>query len=605
MLLTRVHDAHDTIHTGASGSVPIQRPACSTPGSWPHRAARWLFLLLVLLMVPSACKRGDDGSPKAAGWKPNVDGNVMGVRLRDVEQAIVARVSSDDRPAAVDSRQWKRVRQLYSTYGDTPLWFDGDGLTDRARALAHTLTEASEEGLHVDAYPLDEIVDALTVVHEADRPTADQLAHADLIFTATYVALAEDLLGGQIDPRSVSPSWHIDPHQTDVDSAVARALSAQRFDQALSGLRPQDSSYAVLRRELANYRELAAAGGWTIVPEGKAVKPGEQAPAAQLRALRSRLASEGYLPADAATADSAPAAGRELYDRALAGVVATFQADHAIEVDSILGGQTISSLNLPASFRADQIAANMERHRWLPHALGSRFVLVNVPAFQMQAFENGRMALEMKVVVGEEYDDKATPTFSDSMSTVVFRPYWNVPDGIAEREIYPKLEADPSYFERRNFETFTEGGRTHVRQKPGGDNSLGLVKFLFPNEFAIYLHDTPDSSTFARDVRAASHGCIRLERPASFAQWVLGWDAEKVQEAMNTGPDDQKVSLDRKIPVYIVYFTAFARDGKLLFGNDLYDRDAALVRHLAKFTTADSSAQARVEKLKKLISSVD
>src|SRR5690606_26695136 len=164
---------------------------------------------------------------------------------------------------------------------------------------------------------------------------------------------------------------------------------------------------------------------------------------------------------------------------------------------------------IPPSYRAGQIAANMERFRWLPRSLGSRFVLVNVPAFRVQAFENGRVALEMKVVVGEEYDDKATPTFSDSMATVVFRPYWNVPDGIAEKEIYPKEEADPGYMERRNFETYTEGGKTHLRQKPGGDNSLGLVKFLFPNEFAIYLHDTPDSSTFARDVRAASHGCIR------------------------------------------------------------------------------------------------
>ncbi len=553
-------------------------------------------------MLPSACKRAQDDVPKAEGWKPNVDGKVMGMALENVEQAIVARVSSDDRPPTVDSRQWKRVRQLYSTYGDTPLWFDGDGLTDRARALTRTLTEANKDGLRASAYPLDDMVNVLTAVRGNDRPTAEQLAHADVVFTATYVALAEDILGGQLDPRSVSPSWHIDPHQTDVDSAVALALSAQRFDQALAGLRPRDSSYAVLRHELENYRRLAASGGWTTVPEGKAVKPGEQAPSAQLRALRARLVTEGYLPADAATSDSGTTGTRATYDHSLAGVVATFQARHGIEVDSILGGQTVKSLNLPASYRADQIAANMERHRWLPHALGTRFVLVNVPAFQVQAFENGKVALQMKVVVGEEYDDKATPTFSDSMSTVVFRPYWNVPDGIAEKEIYPKQAADPSYFERRNFETFTEGDKTHVRQKPGGDNSLGLVKFLFPNEFAIYLHDTPDSSAFARDVRAASHGCIRLEQPADFAQWVLGWDAAKVQEAMNSGPDDQKISLEQKIPVYIVYFTAFARDGKLVFGNDLYDRDSALIRHLGEAGRSDASAQAALEKLEKLVS---
>ncbi len=591
-----------SVHANLSDAMKVHRLAGAPSKSWQLRATRVVVLLLSLLILPSACKRGQEEAPKAAGWKPNVGGKVMGVPLQGVEQAIVARVDAEERPASVDSRQWKRVRQLYSAYGDSPLWFDDDGLSDRARALAHTLTEANKDGLRISEYPLDEMVSALAAVRGADGPTADQLAHADVIFTATYVALAEDLLGGQIDPRSVSPSWHIDPHQTDVDSAVALALSAQRFDEALTGLRPQDSSYAVLRRELEQYRVLVAAGGWVTVPGGKAVKPGEQAPATQLRALRARLAAENYLPADSAVADSGVVSGRALYDKALAGVVARFQANHGIEVDSILGGQTVESLNLPASYRTHQIAANMERHRWLPRTLGTRFVLVNVPAFQVQAFENGKVALEMKVVVGQEYDDRATPSFSDSMSMVVFRPYWNVPDGIAEKEIYPKQRADPSYFERRNYETFTEGGKTHVRQKPGGDNSLGLVKFLFPNEFAIYLHDTPDSSVFARDIRAASHGCIRLERPASFAEWVLGWDAAKVEETMNSGPDDNKVTLERKIPVYIVYFTAFARNGGLAFGNDLYDRDAALVSRLEADSETAAAEQAAMAKLKELTS---
>jgi murein L,D-transpeptidase YcbB/YkuD len=165
-----------------------------------------------------------------------------------------------------------------------------------------------------------------------------------------------------------------------------------------------------------------------------------------------------------------------------------------------------------------------------------------------------------------------------------------VPDEIAEKEVYPKSAADPDYWSRNHFEEVTENGKTRVRQQPGDDNSLGLVKFLFPNDFAIYLHDTPEDQLFEQDVRAASHGCIRLEKPAELAQWVLGWDANRVHQAMYQGADDQQVSLAQKVPVYIVYFTAYARDGQLYFGNDIYDRDTAIVKAVAAAARPDSAA---------------
>lgn len=567
------------------------------------RTARWALLALAIAIIPGACGRDRDGDVvKAAGWRPNLDGKVLGVPLGELEQVVGKRLSSAEPPRPIDARQWKRTRQLYQSYGDSPLWFDGDGLSDRARALVRALTEAHTDALRLSAYPLDDALASLRAVTSTDRPSADQIATADLVLTAAYVALAEDMLTGQLDPRSVSQGWHIEPQQVDVDSAVARAIGAERFDLALAGLRPHDSTYTLLRKELARYRRLAATP-WARVPTGRAVKPGDRAPAAQLLALRARLGAEGYLAAgDTLPLDARGApAGQAVYDHRLAGAVATFQARHGIEVDSILGGQTVASLNLPASYRAGQIAANMERLRWLPRTLGARYVLVNVPAFQVQGYEGGKVALEMKVVVGAEYDDRSTPTFSDSMSTVVFRPYWNVPDGIAEQEIYPRAAADPGYMDRKHYEVVTENGKSRVRQKPGEDNSLGLVKFLFPNEFAIYLHDTPDSTTFAQDVRAASHGCIRLERPADFARWVLGWDAAKVEQAMHAGPDDQEVTLERKIPVYIVYFTTYARDGQLWFGNDLYDRDRALVERIGRGAAADSTARTTAAELEKLI----
>jgi len=182
----------------------------------------------------------------------------------------------------------------------------------------------------------------------------------------------------------------------------------------------------------------------------------------------------------------------------------------------------------------------------------------------------------MKVVVGAEYQGKATPVFSDSMETVVFRPYWNITPDIQAKEIGPKVSADPGYLERNDMEYYKDGGATRVRQRPGDKNSLGLVKFLFPNSFNIYLHDTPAKALFAKTDRAASHGCIRLEHPDQLAQFVLGWPADKVQTAMQSGANNTSVRIGEKLPVYIVYFTSYARDGQLYFGDDLYGRDDAL-----------------------------
>jgi murein L,D-transpeptidase YcbB/YkuD len=222
----------------------------------------------------------------------------------------------------------------------------------------------------------------------------------------------------------------------------------------------------------------------------------------------------------------------------------------------------------------------MERYRWMPRTLGDRYVIVNVPAFRLEAFENAQKVMEMKVIVGAEYANRNTPAFSDSMQYVVFRPYWNATENIMKNELWPKVNADPTYLERNNYEIVTEGGKQRIRQRPGEKNALGLVKFMFPNTFDIYMHDTPEQELFDKDVRAFSHGCIRLEQPERMAEWVLGWTPEQVQEAMHSDRDDRRVNLDQKVPVYIVYFTTFVRDGRLHFGNDLYNRDAALVERV-------------------------
>ena len=287
--------------------------------------------------------------------------------------------------------------------------------------------------------------------------------------------------------------------------------------------------------------------------------------------------------------------------RALAGALARYQAAHGIVVDSILGEETVKSLNQTPSYRLGQIAANLERHRWMPRTLGTRHILVNVPAFRLEAWDAGKKALDMKVIVGEEYENRRTAVFSDTMTTVVFRPYWFVTDDIANEELWPKAQADPNYLAANNYETFQEGGQTRIRQTPGEENSLGLVKFLFPNDFNIYLHDTPNRELFGKDVRAFSHGCIRVEKPAELAQWVLGWDAARVQAAMTGTTDNVETKVPQRVPVYITYFTVYTQDGQLRFGNDLYDRDAQIVQALTAEAGQKPETVQAVETLRKLV----
>ena len=490
------------------------------------------------------------------------------------------------------------MKQLYTTYGNVPLWLEADGFSQsRSKALLRAVIDVRTDALRLDAYPLDELVATVGAVQATKQASAAQLASADVLLTATYVELAEDLLTGQVDPKSIEQDWHIAVGHEPIDSAVARSLRDPQLDSAIARMRPRDAEYNALRRSLVRFQAIVAAGGWAVVPAGKALKPRQADNPARLAALRARLRAEGFgAPDDSGTGS----AGANRYSTELAGLVADFQARHGIVVDSALGAETMQSLNVPAPYRLAQIAANLERYRWLPRSFGGRYIIVNVPAFRLEAHDSTG-TLEMKVIVGEEFEGKSTPVFADSMETVVFRPYWNITPNIQSQETAPKIAADSKYMETNDLEYFKDGGETRIRQKPGPKNSLGLVKFLFPNAFNIYLHDTPDDALFAKDVRAFSHGCIRLEKPEELAQWALGWDAARVDSAMQQGTDNQSTKLAKKIPVYIVYATAYERDGQLYFGNDLYSRDDALVKAVSASITPTEHALRSLEGLRKLV----
>jgi L,D-transpeptidase YcbB len=544
-----------------------------------------LTVLVSGLALSMGCTRsesagaGKNENPQT--WAPEKLTSVEGVPATEIE-ALIQKKLEGPRLPRIDDDQWGHTKRLYKLYGNNPLWLTSDGLHKvRSKALTDAILGANADGMRLDDYPIGDLANAIAALKQTKTPTADQLATADVLLSASYTALGEDLLTGQVDPRTVAQAWHVDPEEENVDSALVRNLRYEHLDKALATMRPTDDDYAGLSKQLQNYRVIVAKGGWQKVPDTKNVKPGTPADPAVLAAVRNRLAAEGIVPTSGANEPSASSttqatksSSANTYDRDLAAAVALFQSRHGINVDSALGKETIESMNVPASYRLAEIAANMERFRWLPRSFGSRYIFVNVSAFKLEAYDSGQKALEMKVIVGQEYQNKNTPVFADSMETVVFRPYWNVPPGIAAKEVFPKGAA---YMARENMETYRENGQLRVRQRPGPKNALGFVKFLFPNDFNIYLHDTPNHELFKEDVRAFSHGCIRVEKPAELAQWVLGWPADKVQQEMDNPPNNKSVKVPKKIPVYITYFTTYIDNGQLYFGNDLYNRDDKLV----------------------------
>jgi murein L,D-transpeptidase YcbB/YkuD len=562
-----------------------------------------------------------EGDLGQGAWSPASLTEVKGVPIANLRSAVQQRLAGK-RPGVVGEETWEHTKRLYGRFQQSPLWFEKGGLDkERVDALTTALLRATDDGLALDEYPIGDVARSIAAVRSTKQPTAEQLADADVLLTSAYAALGEDMLVGQVNPKTVNQSWHIDARDENVDSALVRTLTKMPLDKAMAAMRPADEGYAALQKEMMRFRDVVAKGGWKPIPAGKQLKRGQSDSPARLAALRERLQAEGIdvpsaspaaTPADSngdaskaritptSAPASAPAAPGAVFDAGLASAIAEFQARHGINVDSSLGKETLDALNVPAEYRLGQIAANLERYRWLPRNLGERYIYVNVPAFQLTAYDKGEPALQMKVIVGQEYEDKATPVFSDSMEVVVFRPYWNITPDIQAKEIAPKVAADPGYLAANDMEYYQEGGQTRIRQRPGPKNSLGYVKFLFPNDFNIYLHDTPNHELFDKDVRAFSHGCIRVEKPAELAQWVLGWDAARVDQAMRDGKDNQTVKLPKKIPVYITYATTYVRDGKLYFGNDLYHRDDQLVKAVATGAVGSPASKPALEELRKV-----
>jgi murein L,D-transpeptidase YcbB/YkuD len=491
--------------------------------------------------------------------------------------------------------RWKTMQAVYRERAYAPIWLDREKPRQQARDLIDALTSADNQGLRMKDYDLPGLRTALDQAYHEGKTTTADLANLDLRLTSLFLDYGRDLLIGRLDPAAVDSGWYIKARRASVDSTLRLAIRGTDFRSMVQALVPQQKEYGELVGWLEKYRDVAAKGGWPTVT------------ARDTATLRTRLAATEDISGGAELADG----------------VRHFQSRHGLEATGKVDAATLAQLNVPISTRIRALELNLERLRWLPASFGERYVLVNIPDYSLHAYDAGKEVLTMRVVVGDEYGH-ATPVFADTLSQVVFQPYWNVPTSIVKAEILPKMQRDPHYLETHHFEVVrgdkeevvnpssidwndvdTSKMGFRVRQQPGDDNALGHVKFLFPNQFNIYMHDTPARSLFAKNARSESHGCIRLEHPDQFADYVLAgdptWTPDRIREAMDSDTN-RTVAVKRKLPVYIVYLTAFVRDGQLNFRDDVYGSDDRAITRLG-VPVADSALDSARAALRKLLKS--
>lgn len=487
-----------------------------------------------------------------------------------------------------DSQDLLTLGSFYEKRHFAPAWIEGTKPSDRAGLLLAALQKAGQQGLNPSDYGVARIAN---LMDHGDSP--DALAELEVLLSHGALDYGRDLATGRLAPMTIDSELYVEKRSIDVLTLLNRLASLPDPGTELAELPPHRAEYQRLTSALQQYRELAAAGGWQPVPVGDAsLKPGGNDD--RLPALRARLMVTGELPADA-VAPKDPT----LFDDATTEALKKFQARHGLEPDGVLGRQTLLALNITAEQRVAQLALNMERWRWMPVDLGPSYILVNLAAFHLAIFEQGNIVHEARVVVGNS--STRTPVFSRKMSYLEINPYWHVPAKIIRDEIFPKAKKDPSYLAKQGYELLSDWTESavpvdpskldwahmtrlpyRVRQVPGDKNSLGRIKMMFPNEFDVYLHDTPSKNLFNRANRSFSHGCIRVENPFDVAEVILrltgttDWPRAKIDEVV-AGGQRTVVRLKKPLPIHISYVTAFvADDGTVNFRSDIYGRDRKL-----------------------------
>jgi murein L,D-transpeptidase YcbB/YkuD len=495
----------------------------------------------------------------------------------------------------------KLVNEFYGSYGNSLPWVRGMQPTPQAQQVIALLLQADQKGLSAEDYDGPRWTDRIAKLKPgASQPSEADALQFDVALTVCVMRYVSDLHIGKVNPKHFDFGFDIEAKKYNLPQFLKTdVVEASDVSAMLAQVEPPYPGYQRTVRALQSYLQYAKEyEGAPLPAAAKTIAPGDAYPG--VPQLIRLLKLVGDLPADA----NVPA-DVTVYQGALVDAVKHFQARLGRTADGKITAQTLADLNVPLGTRLRQMQLTLERWRWLPIGLHDAPIVANIPEFRLRAYdENFNVALTMNVVVGKAYDHN-TPVFEDRMQYVVFRPYWNVPYSIAKAEYLPKVARDPDYLSKKGFEVVNSrqevvasgpvtgdvlqqlrAGKLFIRQASGPKNSLGLVKFIFPNDYSVYMHDTPAQEFFSKTRRDFSHGCIRLEKPADLAAWVLrnnpGWNADRVRAAMNGSPN-QQVNLARPIPVLIVYATVIVtEDGTVHFYDDIYGHDATLEKVLDK-----------------------
>ena len=482
-------------------------------------------------------------------------------------------------------RQPVIVREVYGKEQFKPLW-----TPEKAKQLLAAIETSREDGLQPKDYHQQVLL--LLGRRVTGGPDAQRFAEYDILLTDAMLCLGHDRLYGKVDPKHLFPDWNLsNPRKEAAVQPLLSALKNGRLEQFLSRLGPVQPVYAELKQALANYRAIDARGGWPRVPEGPVLKLGMEG--LRVGALRRRLLVTGEL----ANLGSTP----QLFDQEVSAAVKTFQARHSLEADGVVGKAVLAALNVSVEERIEQIRVNLERARWIFHDVPSTFLLVDIAGFALQYRHDGQLAWSTRVVVGQPYHK--TPIFRSAIRSIVLNPTWTVPTSIVNKELIPAVIKNPGHLKEQRLRVFDANQREitaatinfkryagtpfpyTIRQDAGADNALGRIKFLFPNPYDVYLHDTPGKALFGKTSRAFSHGCIRVQHPLELGKLLLQndrnnpIDANAFDRILAKG-ETATLVLKTPVPVILLYWTVHVKEGKIRFKPDLYQRDRLVLEAL-------------------------